>query len=71
MEIDVFEKKVVSRRVLGRSWVDLGGQKGSSWEAFGGQVGVGKGKEKRCEKRPRLGPLLATQIDPRSSQDAS
>ena len=25
---------MVSRRVLGRSWVDLGRQKGSSWEAF-------------------------------------
>ena len=60
-----FRRKVVSRRLLGRSWVDLGGQKGSSWEAFCDLSWVKKGKAMRCEKRPRLasswgggGPLL-------------
>ena len=49
-----FRKKVVSRHVSGRSWVDLGRQKGSSWEAFWDLSWVKKGKALRCEKRPRL-----------------
>ena len=53
-----FRTKVVSRHVLGRSWVDLGRQKGSSWEAFWDLSWVKKGKEKRGEKGPRLGKVL-------------
>ena len=49
-----FSKNKVLRRVLGRSWVDLGRQKGSSWEAFWDLSWVKKGKALRCEKRPRL-----------------
>ena len=41
-----FSRKVVSRRLLGRSWVDLGRQEGSSWEAFWDLSWVKKGKEK-------------------------
>ena len=39
-------------------WYDLGyipmAKKRSSGEAFGDQVGVRKGEQKRCEKEPRL-----------------
>ena len=54
----MFLKKVVSRHVLGRSWADLGDQKGSSWEAFCDLSWVKKGKAMRCEKRPRLASSL-------------
>ena len=45
-----FRENIVSRRVLDRSWLDLGSQKASSWEAFGGQVAVGKGKKSDAKK---------------------
>ena len=45
-----FRKNIVSRRVLDRSWLDLGGQKASSWEAFGGQVEVRKAKKSDAKK---------------------
>ena len=35
-----FRKKVVSRRVLGRSWVDLGGQRGRLGRPWGVKLGV-------------------------------
>ena len=41
---------IVARRVLDRSWLDLGSQKASSWEAFGGQVEVGKAKKSDAKK---------------------
>ncbi len=52
-----FRKDKVSRPVLDRSWADLARQKGSEREAFGDLSWVKKGKEKRCEKRSRLGRL--------------
>ena len=45
-----FRKNIVSRRVLDRSWLDLGGQKASSWEALGGQVAIGKSKKSDAKK---------------------
>ena len=41
-----FSQDKVTRLVLDRSCVDLGGQKGSSWEAFWDLSWVKKGKEK-------------------------
>ena len=70
-----FRTKVVSRRVLGRSWVDLGRQKGSFWEAFWDLSWVKKGKALRCEKRPRLAmpwggvhPIVVRQLWPGSDK---
>ena len=45
-----FREHIVSRRVLDRSLLDLGSQKASSWEAFGDQVAVGKGKKSDAKK---------------------
>ena len=41
-----FSKQMVSRHVLGRSWSDLGRQRGCKTRPFSTQVGVKKGKEK-------------------------
>ena len=41
-----FGNNEASRGVLGLTWVDLGGQRGSKRRPLGGQVGVKKGKEK-------------------------
>ena len=57
MRIDVFGK-VSSQEAcwddFGSIWVPKRGRLGGLW----GQDGVKKGKEKRCEKRPRLGLVL-------------
>ena len=53
-----FSQDKLSRRVLGRSWVELGRQKGSSWEALWGSSwgrnGEGEAKAK-AKARPRRG----------------
>ena len=45
-----FQTNMVSRRSLARSGVDFGDQKASSWDAFDGQVGVGKGVKNYAKK---------------------
>ena len=69
-EKSLFSQDKVSRRLLGRSWADLGRQKGSSWEAFWDLSWVKKGEGKRCEKRPRLarswggvGPIVVRSLE--------
>ena len=40
-----FRKKVVSRRVLGRSWADLGGQRGRLGRPWGVKLGVRRSQD--------------------------
>ena len=50
-----FRKKVVSRRVLGRSWVDLARQKGSKTRPLGSKLGSKRVRKSEAKKGLVLG----------------